>query len=162
MRVFGVTGSHSPGSASQIGILGVSLQGSVPGVFPQSLQPIEGDLLNGTVVGIGRAGTAIPDDRSRVRRIRRVRKEVSPVIICSVVNRERLLLGRSPFETSGPRSGMDHREAGVSPGSVGANYQFRPCGCQVVSAAVTPKNVGQEHELVAQQIVVGCDLTSAA
>src|SRR6266446_1022450 len=77
MRILGVTGSHRPGIASQIGILIISLQGSVLGVLPESLQPIECGLLNGAVVGIRRARTAIPDDRSWVRRIRRVGIESS-------------------------------------------------------------------------------------
>src|ERR1700757_3453315 len=145
MRIFRLTRSYEPGSASQIGILDVSLQSSVPGVLPESLQPIEGELLNGAVVGIRRAGTAVPDDGSGVRRIRRVRKEISSVIICSVVNRERLFRGRSPFETSGPRSGMHHRKIDVGTGSVRANHQLRSCCYEVMSAAVTPKNVGQEH-----------------
>ena len=37
VRVFGVTRSHKPGSTSQIGILNISLHGSIPAVLPDSL-----------------------------------------------------------------------------------------------------------------------------
>src|ERR1700723_2003286 len=56
-----------PRSTSQVGILCVKLQRSVPGVFPEGQQPIEGRLLNRSIVCVGRARPAIPDDRGRVR-----------------------------------------------------------------------------------------------
>src|ERR1700722_3305722 len=119
MRILRVIRTYKPGIASQIGILNVSLQGSVPRVLPEGLQPIEGRLLNGAVVGIRRTGTAIPDDRSRMRCIRRIKEKIPSVIICSVVNRERLLRGHSPFETGGARTGMHHRKANIGTECVG-------------------------------------------
>src|SRR5258708_2414752 len=153
--------TDKPGSASQIRILDVSLQGPVPGVLPECLQPIEGKLLNGAVVGIRRPGPAVADDGSRVSCVGSVRKKISSEVICAVVNRECLLRGRSPFQTGGARSGMHHRKIDVGTRSAGANYQFRSCCYEIMSAAVPPKTVGQEHKFVAHQFVVGGDLTSA-
>src|SRR5260370_31786521 len=58
MRIFGLPWGYIQGRASQIEILNVCLQCSIPWVLPESLKPIQGHLLNGPVVCIGRAGPA--------------------------------------------------------------------------------------------------------
>src|SRR4029077_7003768 len=98
--ILGIARTYKPRSASQIGILDVSLQGSIPAVLPESLQPIERDLLNGAVVGIRRAGSAVPDGGSRMRCVGGVGEEISPEVICAIVYGERLFWTGSPFETS--------------------------------------------------------------
>src|SRR5258708_20411160 len=90
--------TDKPGSASQIRILDVSLQGPVPGVLPECLQPIEGELLNGTVVGIRRPGTAVADDCSRVRCVGSVGKEIPTEVIRALLNLKCLLQVRSPSQ----------------------------------------------------------------
>ena len=45
---------------SVIGIPNISLQGPLPQVLPESLQPIQGNLLNGAVVAAGEPGPPYP------------------------------------------------------------------------------------------------------
>src|ERR1700685_1160571 len=106
MRIPGVTRSHIPGSASQIGILCVILQRSVSLALPKSQQPIERGLLDGAIICVGRTGTAITDNRSRMGGVGRVGEEIPPVIIRAVINGKRLLWACSPLETCRTRSGM--------------------------------------------------------
>src|ERR1700691_6242877 len=105
MRVLGVSRSHIPGSASQIRILCVILQRSVSLALPKSQQPIEGDLLHGAIICIGRTGTAVTDNRSRMGGVCPVGEEIPSLIIRAVIGSKRLLLARSPLETCRARSG---------------------------------------------------------
>src|SRR5260370_41787928 len=80
------------------------------------MQPIEGDLLNGSVVYVGGAGPAKPNNLSGVHGIRSVWEEVASEIVCGVINCERLFGGHSPFETGRARARMHHRNTDVSTG----------------------------------------------
>src|SRR5271170_7957731 len=110
MRVLRVTRNLIPGSTSQIGVLCVILQRSVSLALPKSQQPIERNLLDGAIIRIGRTGSAITDNRSRMGGVCRVGEEISPVVIRAVINGKRLLRACSPLETCRTRSGMQHGE----------------------------------------------------
>src|ERR1700733_4439694 len=99
MRILGRSGSNVPRGARQVGVLCVSLQRSVPGILPEGTDPIEGGLLDSSVVGVGGTRSAKPDDFPRVRSIGSVGEEVLPKIIRAVVNGERTFRGRSPLQT---------------------------------------------------------------
>src|ERR1700751_1700832 len=99
MRVLGSVWSYEPRGASQIGILNVRLQRPVYCILPERVQPIESSLLNGPVVCVRRAGSAISDNRSRLGSIRGIGKEIPSKVIRAIVNRKGFFLGRSPFET---------------------------------------------------------------
>src|SRR5260370_22873963 len=103
------------------------------------MQPIEGDLLNGSVIYVGGAGPAKPNNLSGVHRIRSVGGEVASEIVCCVINGERLFGGHSPFETSRARAGMHHRKTDVSTGWGLATPQLPSRSPSVGSAAVAPK-----------------------
>src|ERR1700677_1684529 len=57
---------------------------------------------------------------------------------------------------------MHHRKVNIGSGSIGANYEFRPGSYQVVRAAVAPKSIRQEDELVGHQFVVHRNLPAAS
>src|SRR5580704_8013907 len=148
MRILGVTRRHIPRGAGQIGILRVILQRSKPLVLPESQKPIKRDLLDGTIIGIGRTGTAITNDRSRMCGVCRVREEIPSVIIRAVINGKRLLVARSPLETGRARSSMQHRKADVGASSVRANHEFGPRSHEVVSTTVAPEDVRENNESI--------------
>src|SRR5260370_37576360 len=102
------------------------------------MQQIEGDLLNGSVIYVGGAGPAKPNNLSGVHSILSVGEEVASEIVCCVINGERLFGGHSPFETGRARAGMHHRKTDVSTGRVRAEHQVRCRSLYVVSAAADP------------------------
>src|SRR5271170_3067394 len=125
MRVLRVTRNLIPGSTSQIGVLCVILQRSVSLALPKSQQPIDRDLLDGAIICIGRTGTAVTDNRSRMSDVCRVREEIPSVIIRTVINGECLLWTRSPLQTCRAGTGVQHGKVDVGAGRVGANHEFR-------------------------------------
>src|ERR1700691_4448495 len=162
MRVLGLTGSHEPGSAGQIGILCVILQRSVSLALPKSKQPIERDLLDGAIICVGRSRSAITDNRPRMGGVCRVGEEIPAVIIRAVVDGKRLLLAGSPLETRRARSGMYHGKVDVGASRVRANHEFRSRSHEVVSTTVAPKHVREENELIRYQFVVRGKLASTS
>src|ERR1700722_4755169 len=124
MRVPGITRSHIPGSSSEIRILGVILQRSKSFVLPKSQEPVEGGLLNGTVVCIWRAGTAITDDGSGMGGIGRVLEVTPSVVIRAIVNGEGFSWGCPPLEACRTCAGMQHGKIDVGAGRVRANHEF--------------------------------------
>src|SRR5580704_4463934 len=72
MRIPRRVWSYEPWSASEVGILRVILKRAMSIAFPECLQPVECNLLNGSVVGVGRARSAITDDCPRGRGVRGV------------------------------------------------------------------------------------------
>src|ERR1700723_3380545 len=162
MRILGVTGSHKPGSAGQIGILCVILQRSLSLALPKSKQPIERDLLDGAIICVGRSRSAITDNRPRMGGVCRVGEEIPAVIIRAVVDGKRLLLAGSPLETRRARSGMYHGKVDVGASRVRANHEFRSCSHEVVSTTVAPKHVREENELIAYQFIVRGELAATA
>src|SRR6266404_8187870 len=104
MRILRRAWSYEPRSTSEVGILSVKLHGSILWVLPQSPYPIECVLLNGAIVCIGGARSPEPDDRARMRSVRGVREEIPSEIIQAVINSERILRSRFPFETNRTRS----------------------------------------------------------
>src|SRR5260370_28861523 len=110
MRIFGLPWGYIQGRASQIEILNVCLQCSIPWVLPESLKPIEAHLLNGPVVCIGRAGPAKSDNCSGMCGVRSVGEGIPSVIIRAVINSESLFLARYPLDTSGASASMHPRK----------------------------------------------------
>src|SRR5271155_4451994 len=98
MCILGIIRTDKPRSASEIGILRVKLHRAISLALPGSQQPIEGDLLDGAIVCIRRAGTTETDNRAGSCGVRRVGKEVASVIVRAVINGERLLWTRSPLQ----------------------------------------------------------------
>src|SRR5215510_5141615 len=98
MRVFGRAGGDKPWSAGQIRILSVVLHCAVLRVLPKSLDPIDRHLLNGTVISVGRARSAVSDDRVGMRCVRSIREEIPLEIISPIVSRECGLWSRDPLQ----------------------------------------------------------------
>src|SRR5580700_11131092 len=99
MRVLRSVRNYEPGRAGQIGILNVRLQRPISCVLPESLQPIESSLLNGAVVCVSRAGSAVSDNRPGFRSVTGIGEEIPSVIIRTIINRKGFFLAGSPFET---------------------------------------------------------------
>src|SRR5277367_193643 len=148
MRIPRVIWSYEPRSARKIRILRVILQRPVHIAFPEGLQPIECNLLKGSVVGVGRARAAVPDDRAGSGGIRGVWKKIPPEIIRSVINGERRLRIRYPFEADRSCTGVHQRRSDVGSRGIRADNQLRSVRHQVAPPAVAPKSIAQEEEVV--------------
>src|SRR5580658_10056683 len=146
MRVLRRVWIYKPRSASQMRILRVILQRPVHIAFPKRLQPIECNLLKGSVVGVRRAGATVPDDRARSGGVRGVREKIPPEIVRSIINGEGGLLIRNPLEADGTCSSMHEGRKNVGSRGVRANNQLRSVGHQVASAAIAPKRIAKEEE----------------
>src|ERR1700720_1171653 len=108
MCIPGITRSHKPGSATQIGILCVVLQRAISLALPEGQQPIECDLLDRAIVCIRGTGTTVTDNRAGVCSARSGGKEIAAEVIHAVINRECLFVARSPLETGRTCSSMHH------------------------------------------------------
>src|ERR1700722_10389679 len=147
MRVLWCVWSYEPGSAGEVRILRVILKRAVRIAFPERLQPVECDLLNGSVVGVRRARSAIADDRARGRGIRGVHEKIPPEIIRAVITSERGSWTRYPLKAGGSCSGMHQRRRDVGSRGVRTNNQLRSVSHQVARAAVAPKRIAKQQEI---------------
>src|ERR1700722_811300 len=147
MRILWRVRSYEPRSAGEVRILRVILKRAVSIALPECLQPVECNLLNGSVVGVGGARCAIPNDRPRGRGIRGVREKIAPEIIRAVVKSESGSWTRYPLKAGGSCSGMHQRRRDVGSRGVRTNNQLRSVRHQVARAAVAPKRIAKQQEI---------------
>src|SRR5271156_2132440 len=155
MRIPRIVWSYEPWSASKVRILRVILERAVRVAFPESLQPIECNLLKSSVVGVRRAWAAVSYDRPRCGGVRGVWEKIPSEIVCSVINGEGGLLIRDPLEADRTRPSMHQGRKNVGSSGVRTNNRLRSVGHQVAPTAVAPKRIAQEEKVLEQFKVPG-------
>src|ERR1700723_1146070 len=148
MRIPRIVWSYEPRSASKVRILRVVLERPVHIAFPEGLQPIECNLLNGSIVGVRRARAAVPDDCAWSCRVRGVREKIPAEIVRSIINGEGGLLIRDPLEANGPCSRVHQGRNNVGSRGIRTNNHLRPVGHQGGPSAIAPKRIAQEEKVL--------------
>src|ERR1700733_1857489 len=151
MRVLRLARRDKPRITTQIGNLGVVLEGSESFTLPESVDQIDGCFLNGSVICVGGSRPTKTDDRFRMCRVRRVGEKVPPIVVEPVVSRQGGLRIHDPLEAAERCSRVYQRRTDVGPCRVWPYHDLGSGNHEVVTAAVAPKRIAQKDEIVKQR-----------